>query len=81
MLSIIWRPCYRCEKQAQTYGYTVEYGGIGEPPVGREEVGHCSQSAMFRSTLREEENNKDNNRCQDEPYKLVREWRLLLRYK
>ena len=29
------------------YGYAVEYGGVGEPPADRAEVGYCSQMATF----------------------------------
>ena len=35
---------------SQTYPYSVEFGGVGEPPAGREHVGHCSQVATFTRT-------------------------------
>ncbi len=27
--------------------YSVKLSGVGDPPEGREEVGHCSQMALF----------------------------------
>ncbi len=39
----------RCDGVCSMYGYTVEYGGVGEPPPDRAEVGYCSQMATFTS--------------------------------
>lgn len=36
-----------CVGITQLYGYSVEFGGLGEPPPGREELGHCTQTATF----------------------------------
>jgi len=38
---------FRCAKLCHQYNYSVEYGGVGEPPPGSEYLGYCSQSAMF----------------------------------
>ncbi|ELU10636.1 hypothetical protein CAPTEDRAFT_182989 [Capitella teleta] len=37
-----------CNDVAHSYGYAVEFDGIGDPPPGKEHLGHCSQSALFR---------------------------------
>ena len=37
----------RCSEVAERYGYSVEYSGVGAPPRGREDLGHCSQIATF----------------------------------
>lgn len=36
-----------CDEHCRRYPYSVEYGGIGEPPAGSDHLGHCSQSAVF----------------------------------
>ena len=46
-LSQSWVHLCRCNGIAGCYGYDVEYSGIGEPPLGREDVGCCSQMATF----------------------------------
>lgn len=37
-----------CITVADEYGYTVSFDGVGEPKKGQENVGHCSQFALFR---------------------------------
>ena len=36
-----------CEAVCHNFQYHVEYSGVGEPPIGFEEVGYCSQAAFF----------------------------------
>ena len=36
-----------CEAVCHNFPYQVEYSGVGEPPIGFEEVGYCSQAAFF----------------------------------
>ncbi|KAH3791966.1 uncharacterized protein LOC127837025 isoform X2 [Dreissena polymorpha] len=36
-----------CTTIASSYGYHVEYGGVGDPPPGSEALGFCSQAAIF----------------------------------
>lgn len=43
----------------KSYDYTVEYGGVGAPAPGREDVGPCSQMATFI------ESTKANKRCEN----------------
>ena len=43
-----------CETICHSYPYQVEYSGVGEPPIGFEEVGYCSQAAFF--TIKPEPN-------------------------
>uniref|UniRef100_A0A8C5Y4J6 Small RNA 2'-O-methyltransferase n=1 Tax=Microcebus murinus TaxID=30608 RepID=A0A8C5Y4J6_MICMU len=33
---------------AETYSYSVEFTGVGEPPAGAESVGFCTQIGIFR---------------------------------
>ncbi|KAL4218725.1 Small RNA 2'-O-methyltransferase [Mactra antiquata] len=41
-----------CEDICQRFPYSVEYGGIGDPPEDRRDLGHCSQYAIFvRNTM------------------------------
>ncbi|XP_069863486.1 small RNA 2'-O-methyltransferase [Dipodomys merriami] len=35
---------------ANCYNYSVEFTGVGEPPVGAEHVGYCTQIGVFRKT-------------------------------
>ena len=38
----------RCLRIVSDYPtYSVQLSGVGDPPEGREEVGHCSQMALF----------------------------------
>ena len=55
-----------CDAICHNFHYQVEYCGAGEPPMGFEEVGYCSQGAFFttQSEVNKEFNNKhlqDNN--------------------
>ena len=36
-----------CEAVCHNYPYLVEFCGVGEPPMGLEDVGYCSQGAFF----------------------------------
>lgn len=38
---------FRCHGITRDYPYTVVFSGVGEPPSGREHLGHCSQMAVF----------------------------------
>lgn len=38
---------FRCYNITRDYPYTVVFSGVGEPPTGKEHVGHCSQMAVF----------------------------------
>ncbi|KAI6658584.1 Small RNA 2'-O-methyltransferase-like [Oopsacas minuta] len=40
-----------CEAICHNFPYQVEYNGAGEPPIGFEEVGYCSQAAFFSLKL------------------------------
>ena len=53
-----------CESICHNFPYQVEYCGVGEPPLGFEEVGYCSQGAFF--TAQSEVNKEfNNNHLQD----------------
>lgn len=56
----------RCNEVCRRYDYEVEYGGVGDPPPGREDVGPCSQMATF--TCSRKEGRKDT---QLSSYKMV----------
>lgn len=36
-----------CTAAASSYSYSVTFDGVGNPPVGSPDVGHCSQIAVF----------------------------------
>ena len=38
----------RCNGIASEWNYSVEFGGVGNPPDDWTHVGHCSQYAVFR---------------------------------
>ncbi len=40
-------PVRRCDGVAARFGYAVRYDGVGTPTPGREDVGYCSQIAIF----------------------------------
>ena len=40
-------PFLRCSRVADQYGYSVDIGGVGAPPINRTDLGHCSQVATF----------------------------------
>ncbi|KAI6658585.1 hypothetical protein LOD99_15385 [Oopsacas minuta] len=40
-----------CEAICHNFPYQVEYNGAGEPPIGFEDVGYCSQAAFFSLKL------------------------------
>ena len=62
---------YRCTTQAEKYGYSVTFSGVGDPPPERSEVGHCSQTALFtRNHSAQEKPELDED--SSEPYTLVR---------
>ncbi|XP_018424493.1 PREDICTED: small RNA 2'-O-methyltransferase [Nanorana parkeri] len=42
-------------KVARHYNYTVEFSGVGKPPPDHEEVGFCSQIAVFMKNYTESE--------------------------
>ena len=53
-----------------SYGYSVVYQGIGDPPAGREDVGCCSQMAVF--TRCEEMTEKSTAEATEiQPYSMV----------
>jgi len=39
---------FRCNNIASEWNYSVEFGGVGNPPDDWSHVGHCSQYAVFR---------------------------------
>ncbi|XP_062594840.1 small RNA 2'-O-methyltransferase-like [Saccostrea cucullata] len=39
-----------CQGVCEKYSYSVEYTGIGDPPLESQEVGFCSQAAIFTSS-------------------------------
>ena len=50
---------------AKKYYYSVEYGGVGDPPIESVDLGHCSQIAVFtRSQIQPED-------VIEKPYQLV----------
>ena len=60
-----------CSSISQTYGYSVEISGIGDPPKHKADVGFCSQMAIFTkktetSIVLFEESNK-----QSQTYQLI----------
>ena len=61
---------FRCDQQAALYGYSVEYSGVGEPPVGSEDLGHCSQIAVFQHQGENMVSHQED--CSDQmPYSMV----------
>ena len=70
---------YRCTHQADTYGYNVTFSGVGLPPPERADVGHCSQTALFRrkdgtdKTAREQsqEQTVESEYREEKPYVMV----------
>lgn len=38
---------FRALDAAKRYGYSVEFTGVGNPPTGMEDVGFCTQIAVF----------------------------------
>ena len=50
---------------AKKYSYNIEYGGVGDPPRGLVDLGHCSQIAVFTRSQ------KQQYSAMKEPYKLV----------
>ena len=61
----------RCEDIGEQYKYEVEYAGVGEPPVDRSDVGHCSQLAVFTRTHATMATRKQGDVCLPTPYKVV----------
>ncbi|XP_046845507.1 small RNA 2'-O-methyltransferase-like [Xenia sp. Carnegie-2017] len=56
-----------CLQECKKYGYTVSFSGVGDGPVGRENLGHCSQIAVF--IKKEDENGyNDDQRKGKWPY-------------
>ena len=50
---------------AKKYYYSVEYGGVGDPPNESVNLGHCSQIAVFTRSQKQPED------VIDKPYQLV----------
>ncbi|XP_004620071.1 small RNA 2'-O-methyltransferase [Sorex araneus] len=48
---------------ANLYNYSVEFTGVGEPPIGAEEVGYCTQIGIFRKNF-----TKSATLCQSEQH-------------
>ena len=62
---------FRCNHQAEKYGYDVTFSGVGDPPPEREDVGHCSQTAVFKRKDQIEEEQQETGENEDHCYKLV----------
>lgn len=61
-----------CDHVGRQYGYSVEYGGVGDPPEDKVCLGFCSQLAIFRrSESRTQPLATQSVECQ--PYRLVAE--------
>ena len=64
-----------CEAVCHNYPYLVEFCGVGEPPMGLEDVGYCSQGAFFSIkpeikietsfSMKEKENGDEANESED----------------
>lgn len=55
----------RCDDVAKKYCYSVEYGGVGDPPNESVSLGHCSQIAVFTRSYKQPED------FIEKPYQLV----------
>lgn len=60
-----------CGVQALEYGFSVEFDGVGEDPGGRNDLGHCTQLAVFHRLKEANERRSDSQ--EDLPYELVSE--------
>ena len=57
--------------QAEEYGFSVEFDGVGEDPGGRKDVGHCSQLAVFHRLKQADEDTSGSQ--ENHAYELVSE--------
>ena len=57
--------------QAEEYGFSVEFEGVGEDPGGHRDLGHCSQLAVFHR-LKEADEDPPGSQ-ENQAYELVSE--------
>ena len=64
-ITYIQHDVHRCDDVAKKYYYSVEYGGVGDPPNESVNLGHCSQIAVFTRSQKQSED------VIETPYQLV----------